>query len=49
MKTWEGLLLVLNAKQAAEVLGVNERTVRNWITAGKLPAATVVQVWMIRR
>ncbi len=28
----------LSARQAAEVCGVSERTIRNWIAAGRLPA-----------
>lgn len=31
----------VSARQAAAILGVNERTVRRWITAGRVPARKV--------
>ena len=37
----------LSLKQLAEVFGVNERTVRRWISSGTLPAYKLGHQWRI--
>jgi excisionase family DNA binding protein len=37
-----------NAREVAEALGVTERTVRRWITAGQLPAIKAGRAFQIR-
>lgn len=36
MTNWQDLPLLLTAQQAAEILQVNERTVRRWVDEGRL-------------
>ena len=38
---------LINAKEAAELLGVSDQTVINWIRDGRIPAQKVGRVWVI--
>jgi excisionase family DNA binding protein len=40
---------VLNARGAASLLGVHEKTVRNWAADGLLPARKVGKRWFFAR
>lgn len=39
----------MNAAQAAEVIGVSDRSIRRAITTGRLPARKVATCWVIER
>lgn len=38
---------LINAKEAAQILGVSDQTVINWIRDGRIQAQKVGRVWVI--
>ncbi len=38
---------VLNARQAAALLGITERVCREWLKAGKIPGRKVGKLWLV--